>query len=887
MEVGKSFKLKRGLTFLEALISVFLIAIVFLGIYGAYQLGMWVVGNSKAKFTALSLSTQEMERLRNLNYPDVVSTTTYQTVNNFNYKIETSVMCVDDEKDGKAGTGDGCICDYKKVRVKTSWSGKFKGEVYLDNIISPRNNIEECQVPAGVISISVFNAIGEAVEDSEIEVKNATTGEIYLGTKVGPGEYEYIVPPAKDVYKISVTKENYSQSRTYAKGEIYNGKEIATPANQCFARPQATVLNAQRTEISFCIDYLSNFLIKTLEARAKKIYYVRKTGSDSNDGLTPNSAFLTIQKAASVAQPGDWVLVGAGEYEERVEILNSGTSDNYIYFVADKDGIYTGDKGEVKISGKDFGFYISSKKYIEIYGFKIENTTSSAILISGSNAGYIKIYQNIISNNSGNGIYVDGASNIEVIKNEIFASQIGIYLKNSSNSQIKANKVYQNSSDGIKVESSNSVSLIFNESFSNGGKGIFILTNSNNCEIKNNLTYLNNGAGIEVFDHASQIEILNNKSYSNSGAGISFKGNISNANKILSNLIYSNSGPGILLSNNCVNNDILNNTLFLNQNGILIELNSNNNKIKNNIVASSSFSGIKVSESTNIEEDFNDLWQNNPNYDGISPGPSSISVDPLFVDPDGNDNILGGENGKDDSFHLSQIDAGQSTTSQAVDKGSDTASNLGLSEKTTRTDNVTDSGIVDMGFHYSLETPPSVSFPHPFGPKISNVQFNLRGEKYVGEDKRNKLIYKYSTTTQTDPNGNLKIYNLEWDNYHFSDFVAAGQSLDLILSYPSQMPIYLAPNTTTTVLLGLKAENTLLVKVFDASTLVPIGFAEVKIQNGGTTKIEITDQNGEAYFIPLAPGWYQITTKAQGYATSTNSVHVVGHVEKTIFLQKE
>ncbi|HUT03376.1 MAG TPA: hypothetical protein VM163_05740, partial [bacterium] len=40
------------------------------------------------------------------------------------------------------------------------------------------------------------------------------------------------------------------------------------------------------------------------------------------------------------------------------------------------------------------------------------------------------------------------------------------------------------------------------------------------------------------------------------------------------------------------------------------------------------------------------------------------------------------------------------SNSPCIDAGSDTSSNLGLDQRTTRTDNVRDTGTVDMGYHY-------------------------------------------------------------------------------------------------------------------------------------------------------------------------------------------
>ncbi len=67
-------------------------------------------------------------------------------------------------------------------------------------------------------------------------------------------------------------------------------------------------------------------------------------------------------------------------------------------------------------------------------------------------------------------------------------------------------------------------------------------------------------------------------------------------------------------------------------------------------------------------------------------GAGNIDVDPLFVN----------------GFYLSEDDAGQASDSPCIDAGSDTAENLGLSGRTTRTDGVPDSGTVDMGFHYEI-----------------------------------------------------------------------------------------------------------------------------------------------------------------------------------------
>jgi hypothetical protein len=86
-----------------------------------------------------------------------------------------------------------------------------------------------------------------------------------------------------------------------------------------------------------------------------------------------------------------------------------------------------------------------------------------------------------------------------------------------------------------------------------------------------------------------------------------------------------------------------------------------------------------------------DVAPSDPNY------PTNIQLDPCFV------------TGPLGSYYLSQTDTNdpnQTTDSPCVDTGNDQASNVGLSNPyTTRTDEVFDTNVVDMGYHYLLAHP--------------------------------------------------------------------------------------------------------------------------------------------------------------------------------------
>ena len=769
----------KAFTLVEVIIGISLILIIFLGIFSSYQLILKIIGQSKARTIAVAIANQKMEQIINKSYEDIGTKTGYPeadidpiteiTRDNILFTIDTRIDYIDDDKDGSA-PDDVCPNDYKKVQIKVSWQTRFGGgdEVFFDNIIAPRDTVQECGETGGVLKVSVFNAKGEMVAFPLIQVENLNTG-LLKTAQPESGEHKFVLPEGIGVYKIQVSKTGYSSSQTYGTGEQYQGQIIANPE-----KPHTSVLEGRLTENSFCIDKLSSFLVRTLEAKANHIYYVRKSGSDDKDGLSRYSPFLTIQKAADVMRQGDMVFIGAGDYEEEITPMYSGTLAEPIIFIADISGVYTGDSGQVRIAGQEFGFNISNKKHLKIYGFSFDNTINSAICISNSSE-FIEIENNIISDNFGKAIFISNSSNINLSQNIIFSNQEAVYLDNSSH------------------------------------------------------------------------------------------------NQIVSNLIYDNQKQGVLLFNNSVNNNIFNNTIFKNQDkGIHIAQNSDSNKIKNNIIAENFLTGISVSDSCDTESDFNNVWQNFPDYDGLFQGDNSICSDPLFIDSEIKD------------FHISQISAGQAQDSPCLDVGSDSAQALEMNEKTTRTDNLADSGLVDMGYHYPINS----LAPEPFGAAIPNTEFFLQGEKVIGQTSDETNIYKYSVSASADDNGQIEIQDMEWDSYHFFDFNSEGVEIDLIISWDSLMPINLFPDAVQEVKLGLKAENTLLVKVYDSLSFDPLFSANTRVYNAEYDKEQFTDESGEAYFIPLKSSEYNLTVETEGYENFEGAVFVNGHKQETILLDK-
>jgi hypothetical protein len=130
-------------------------------------------------------------------------------------------------------------------------------------------------------------------------------------------------------------------------------------------------------------------------------YYISLTGSDSNNGKSQISAWATIQHAANAMQPGDTVIVLAGNYNQRVSVSRSGQNGKPITFQALAGATVT-----MK------GFQVNAS-YIQIVGFDITNhnqtdQTAWGIYLIGS---HNTLSKNNIHDLCAEGIYVSGNGN--------------------------------------------------------------------------------------------------------------------------------------------------------------------------------------------------------------------------------------------------------------------------------------------------------------------------------------------------------------------------------------------------------------------------------------------------------------------------------------------
>jgi len=418
--------------------------------------------------------------------------------------------------------------------------------------------------------------------------------------------------------------------------------------------------------------------------------------------------FPTIQGAISDASvvDGDTIIVRAGTYVENIDFLGKAIT------VKSEQGpdVTTIDGGDPSIPEYGSVVTFSSGEGVDslLEGFTLTNGQGTW------NGGDGKL---------GGGVFCDGSS--PTIKNNIIAE----------NSVGAAGPGYGEGGGIFCWESSPTVmdNIIIGNIACGGssgggtGGGIYIWDGdpviTNNFIAGNETTGGAPGGGIScwsAFPTITKNSITGNTS--DYGGGIfydQFSSPTIMNNTIIWNTAYV-SGGGIYGSGTIVNNMIINNSASFGG-GIYADGGSSSNMINNTICGNQSeYIGGGVYCSSPFLTIINTiLWNNQAgstrqeirvrectltisfsdvdggvtsisldDFSTLNWGPGMIDADPLFVA------------GPKGFLYLSQIAAGQLTDSPCVDTGSDLANNLGMDIYWTRTDEVPDSGTVDMGYHY-------------------------------------------------------------------------------------------------------------------------------------------------------------------------------------------
>jgi len=469
-----------------------------------------------------------------------------------------------------------------------------------------------------------------------------------------------------------------------------NTKEASPMINGFHCNPQP-ILKRQLVRTLFLIVSLG--LALSLCVQAQQVYYVAKNGNDSNSG-SASAPWLTIGHAASVAQAGSTVYVGAGTYNESVTFANSGTSSAPIVFNGQGVAIVDGTGVSCCLSptfAQSNGFIGTNTQglfnigaaagvnYLTIEGFTIQNykvTTAAkvplGILVVGSGTG-INILNNTVKNiqetagKRGNayGIGVFGISatplSVTVSGNIVTGcltgqSETTTYNGNVQNFVVSNNTIYNNDNIGMDAIGFEGVgptgydqakngdvvgNLIYNNSaFKNPGEGNQYDEDGVYCDGCANVTFerntlYGNDLNIEVASEiagevSSNVIVRNNLSYAANSCGVSVGG-------------YAKSGTGGSSNVTIVNNSLYDNDTQKTGSGeFQVQYRATGIVFENNIVYAGA-QGLFIHDFTttsSVTADYNDYYTtsstptfvwNNKTYTSFASYQSGSGQDKLSV----------------------------------------------------------------------------------------------------------------------------------------------------------------------------------------------------------------------------------------------------------------
>ena len=312
----------RGVSLIDVIVGTFLVLVVFMTLFGLLRASILVSAVAKARASATSLATSQLEYVRSLSYdsvgtiggipPGIVPQYATTTLDNFTFVTRTFIGYVDDPADGE-GAGDltGITTDYKQVKVTVSYflNNKDREVSLVSNIVPPGL---ETSTGGGTLKIDVVTAAGAPLAGASVHITNdslnpsvdVTTFSNAVGVVYLPGA------ATSSEYQVSVTKSGYSTAATYARDAT---NQNPTPG-------YLTVAKDQTTTGTFAIDVLAELVLRTFSPME------RATTTDSFA-----DASLIASQSGTDASAGSLTLSGGvGTYPANGNARSTAIAPGYL-----------------------------------------------------------------------------------------------------------------------------------------------------------------------------------------------------------------------------------------------------------------------------------------------------------------------------------------------------------------------------------------------------------------------------------------------------------------------------------------------------------------------------------------------------------------------------
>jgi len=211
----------------EALVGIFLLAVLSLGIYASYSFGLKISIQNRLRTTATAIAERKIETIRAMNYVDMgveggvpggnLLATETEIDNGTTYTIKTSIRYIDDPLDN-VFPQDIVPTDYKQIEVRVSWPTNMENSIIkLDTYASPPR--VESAVGMGVLMINTVDGSGNPIEGCQVHlVNNSVNPKIDL-TEETDSNGSLLLPGAPTTttnsYEVTISKNGYETVQTY------------------------------------------------------------------------------------------------------------------------------------------------------------------------------------------------------------------------------------------------------------------------------------------------------------------------------------------------------------------------------------------------------------------------------------------------------------------------------------------------------------------------------------------------------------------------------------------------------------------------------------------------------------------------------------------------
>jgi prepilin-type N-terminal cleavage/methylation domain-containing protein len=269
MRWSTKFKTKHGFTLVELVVALGIFSLVSSAFILLLNLSLRITTEDKARTGAMAVAEEKIEVIKNLPYNSIgtvggvpsgsLPTSETVTLNKIDYTVRTNIQYVDDAYDGLITSGDLLNTDYKKVKIRVSWTSGYSSnnEVALVTNISPRNLEQESSGDTGTLWIEVYDSTPAAVAGASVHIVNNSTTPLIDIESTTDSDGKFLLPGmpvATQSYEITVTKDGYSTSQTYNVDPINNPNPDPAPLS---------VGVESITTKSFFIDKVSTLNITT------------------------------------------------------------------------------------------------------------------------------------------------------------------------------------------------------------------------------------------------------------------------------------------------------------------------------------------------------------------------------------------------------------------------------------------------------------------------------------------------------------------------------------------------------------------------------------------------------------------------------------------------